>query len=146
VLQATIIGVLCGNDSNITLTTSVPLVQHSIFLAMSIYNFGLLWDALHRRNFPQLLGAIVMHFTSAIYAILQAALGVTSHSALDSMHDIRIDQALIAIRIFNAAVVSAGAIMLASIVRKARRDFGWRVFKHLGADPRLKREYYQIDY
>ncbi|RKP27339.1 hypothetical protein SYNPS1DRAFT_27002 [Syncephalis pseudoplumigaleata] len=141
VLQATIIGVLCGNETGITLDTSVPLVQHVIHLAMSIYNFALLWDALHRRNFPQLVGTIIMHITSAIYAILQAALPVAPHVSHMAVHDTRIDQALHAIKIFNATVVSVGAVVLASISRKARGDFGWRVFKHLGADPRLKRVY-----
>jgi len=123
-------------------TKAIPTYL-SLFIFSHIFQIILAWDSLRLKNTIQTIGLCLFNGALLIYAVIQIfqirtairILGARIGTATGLFEDVH--PFLIAI----PCVIALGTVLLAVITGALYREFGWSVYKHIGADVRMKRRY-----
>jgi hypothetical protein len=113
-----------------------------------IYELVLVYDALRSQNTIQIIGICMMNFGILIYTGIQIDQVHTAVDMLSSLHFLSLtfwDQ----IRGYLVALpclVCLGTTFMTFLAWKLYEEFGWSIYKQIGADLRMKRCYllYQV--
>ncbi|BFZ54706.1 hypothetical protein PYCC9005_001743 [Savitreella phatthalungensis] len=107
--------------------------------------FGIIvaWDSVSQENTIQLIGLAIYHLALLVYAVIQIdqikdALAVAGAISLYGS----LQPFLVAI----PCVIAVFTTCLAYLTWRLYREFGWSIYKHIGADLRMRRRFmaYQI--
>lgn len=123
-------------------------VDLSLLIFGFLYQLVLVWDALRSQNTIQIIGLVAMNFAITIYTAIQKDQVKTAVSNLVTGRFITwdywdaVDSYLTAL----PCVVALGTIILGIIAWKLYGEFGWNIYKKIGADRRMKNRYliYQV--
>jgi len=122
-----------------------------LFIVAQLFQVILCIDAVFNRNTIQVIGLAAFNFVTLAYSIiqivqtrtiLQSALAVQLKIVLPSVNHLATQPYLIAV----TAIMFVFAVTFALQAWKLYQEFGWRVFKKIGADLRMRRMFmvYQI--
>ncbi|KAI9259386.1 hypothetical protein BY458DRAFT_517232 [Sporodiniella umbellata] len=135
---------LKGQPENEGLQKGVP-VYLSIFIISLVFQVGLAWDAVHNKNTIQIIAFILFNLCCFGYTVFQfkqitEALKSAFPNGGGNTDNLQ--------RIVIASPVISMVCQLAYFYLGARLylEFGWRIYKKIGADPDIRRMYrwYQI--
>lgn len=122
------------------------------FILAHLFQFVLSWDALAQKNFIQTLGLVIFNTLFLIYAIIQiieikslvtgttkALLPIIPACVLEPVRARRNSQGL-------TRMIGLTEIVYLILFLPLYREFGWQIYKQIGADRRIKRYYkwYQV--
>ncbi|KAG0151596.1 hypothetical protein CROQUDRAFT_651011 [Cronartium quercuum f. sp. fusiforme G11] len=142
-LEAIIIGRTDLFRSLLDAQARTPLAVYlAIFILAHLFQLFLASDALRQKNTIQLIGLCWFNFAFLVYAVIQVPEireieGTTGSTNVQSSTGL-----LLAI----PAVIAVSEILFVYLLWYLFREFGWQVYKQIGADRRLKRMFfmYQI--
>jgi len=125
-----------------------------IFLLAQVFAIVLCWDALHHKNTIQIIGFVIFNFCSFIYSIFQFVQmkRILEEPLLIPMLDgsrfiSGTDASLLrAVLICIPIIFGLCMILFAFFAFKLYLEFGWKIYKKIGADPKMRNMYrsYQI--
>jgi len=118
-------------------------VYMSIFAFAHVFQLGMAIDAVHNRNTLQFLFLTVFNAFFLIYAVVQIfEIRGSIPADTSGISDIPVNILTAVIPI----VISVAEVAYIALGWKIWREFGWKVYKRLGADRRVKRMFaqYQI--
>ncbi|KAF2664114.1 hypothetical protein BT63DRAFT_101174 [Microthyrium microscopicum] len=128
-------------------TKAIP-TDLSLLIFAFVYQLVLVYDALRSQNTIQVIGLVVMNLGIVVYCALQkeqvyqAAFNLNRQNFLPMSYWDQVDAYLTAL----PCVVALGSALLGFIAWKLYGEFGWNIYKQIGADRRMKNRYmiYQI--
>ncbi|KAJ8096586.1 hypothetical protein POJ06DRAFT_263935 [Lipomyces tetrasporus] len=139
-------------DSN---TVAIPTYL-ALFIFGEVYQLVLSWDALRLKNTIQVIGLCMFNTAVLVYAGIQYEQIKQAASLLSAM---RLDDASDGYVLASSAwgdmkpfliaiigVIAVAGFVMAYICFQLYREFGWTIYKQIGADLRMKHRYlaYQI--
>jgi hypothetical protein len=110
----------------------------SLFIFAEIYQLVLAVNAIRTENTIQTVGIVFFNMAMLVYSALQynqiqdTALELGVHAAYEACKGV-----IIAI----PCVLAAGVLVLVVLTYKIHQDFGWSIYKQVGADISSKRRY-----
>ncbi|RKP09478.1 hypothetical protein THASP1DRAFT_22687 [Thamnocephalis sphaerospora] len=120
------------------------IAYHYIFMSAQVFMLGVTWDALMRKNTLQLIGVCTFSCLSIAYAYIQSAqhdrMNMNDIEHLASMHHVFVHNT-VAFEMAMIAVVAGGTIFMSALTWELYREFGWQIYKKLGADLQISRMY-----
>ena len=128
-------------------TKSIPTTLSLLIFAF-LYELVLVYDALSNQNTIQVIGLVMMNFGIVIYTGIQKDQVYQSYTELQKLHFIPVDYwsevqgALTAL----PCLIALFTIIVAFLAWKLYQEFGWKIYKQIGADLRMKRRFlvYQV--
>jgi len=116
-------------------------VYLAIFTAAHLYQTLLAIDALANKNTIQVIGLCLFNMMFLVYSIVQIEEVRDAFIKIGSM-----DSIVSALSIVVPVMIGLTEIMYIYLAWKLYREFGWVIFKSLGADRRIKKMYlaYQV--
>lgn len=123
-------------------TRTIPTYL-ALFIFAEIYQSLLTFDALRNKNTIQVIGLNLFSLAMLIYASIQydqitnAIHNLTVDHYYNSNGSIIMKSFLIAI----PCVIGIAMLLMSFFTYKLYGEFGWSIYKHVGADIRLKRRY-----
>lgn len=122
-----------------------------IFIFTQVYQFIMLADAVWNQNTIQIFGHLVYCACMVGFAVFQV---FQIHEALQNLGMFQNDQAgyeekfqlMIPYLVANIVILAVGIFIFAYLAFKLYLEFGWKIYKKIGADPRKRNMYrsYQI--
>ncbi|KAJ3235229.1 hypothetical protein HDU78_005300 [Chytriomyces hyalinus] len=140
------------------------IVYLIIFCLAHLFQIILCWDALYHQNTIQILGFLFFTTAATAYAVFQGA-SITSNIAEgDARHDLFMDNPLLALNATKAgnllyipdsaqkaqmkamllavpAIMAVFAVGYFAIFYNLYQEFGWKIYKKIGADPHMRYMY-----
>ncbi|ORY76990.1 hypothetical protein BCR37DRAFT_389256 [Protomyces lactucae-debilis] len=121
----------------------------SLFLFAEVFGLGLTWDSLRLKNTIQVIGLCIYHLALATYSIIQIAQIRDALVAANLTPIWNGTESRLPIRPFLFAIPPVIIVFNGALVYLAYRlynEFGWTIYKHIGADLQMRRRYmaYQI--
>lgn len=117
----------------------VPVYIFIFIFAMAWLTWAA-WDGIRHQNTIQIIGFVLFNFCCLVYSIFQLfQLSVTEPTDVDTRRHIPL---LVAIPV----VIGLSAIAYLALAAKLYMEFGWKIYKRIGADVKMKEMYraYQI--
>lgn len=126
-----------GDDSH-TIPTYLAL-----FIFAEVYQVVVCWDALRNRNIIQLIGLCLFQCMMLVYAAIQYdqirnVIADLFRSKYYSLNEWPVMKSLV---IAIPCVLGASSLLLGFLTYKAYQEFGWAIYKYVGADISLRRKY-----
>jgi hypothetical protein len=126
---------------------SIPTTLSLLIFAF-IYQLVLVYDALKNQNTIQVIGLVIMNFGIVIYTGIQKDQVYQSYTELLKINFIpkdywsEVSGAVTAL----PCLIALFTIIMAFIAWKLYQEFGWKIYKQIGADLRMKRRFllYQV--
>lgn len=119
-----------------------------IFVGSQIVSVALSWDAVFHQNTIQLIGFVIYNFCTFGYALFQLGQRELSRDTISQTTPLSTTQIENFHRIFIAIPVVIGvfSLIFVYLAYKLYLEFGWRIYKKIGADPHMKNMYraYQV--
>ncbi|KAJ3078678.1 hypothetical protein HK102_004318 [Quaeritorhiza haematococci] len=116
-----------------------------IFILAQLFQIVLCWDAVWHKNTIQIIGFVLFNLCVCVYSIFQyfQMIGITGDAAILTPEDkssLRVVLAAIPI------IVAVCQILFCFFAFKLYLEFGWKIYKKIGADPKMRNMYrtYQI--
>ncbi|KXS16862.1 hypothetical protein M427DRAFT_55192 [Gonapodya prolifera JEL478] len=155
IILESIIAYFFGKSTNPTEGVVSPVrgipVYLTVFSLAQVFSVILCWDALYHKNTIQIIGWVLFNFATFAYSIFQynQMIGLFEFDPLNPNPEITDPDALKSIRPALVVIpIILGVFQLVDLVLawKLYQEFGWRIYKKIGADPRMKNMYrwYQI--
>lgn len=123
-------------------------VYLGIFCFAHLFQLGMAFDAVHARNTLQFMALTIFNALFLLYAVIQI---FEIRSSLSSITELKSNGGIsdIPVNVLTTIipiVISVAEIAYIALGWKIWREFGWKVYKRLGADRQVKRMYaqYQI--
>lgn len=115
----------------------------AIFIFAELYQCLLCFDALRNKNTIQIIGLCIFSACMLIYASLQYDQIQKAVAVLSSHKYLHLGQwpLMKALIIAIPGVIGLGMVTMSAFSYKLYQEFGWSIYKHVGADIRLKRRY-----
>ncbi|KAI9591151.1 hypothetical protein BDF19DRAFT_417421 [Syncephalis fuscata] len=141
---------LLGNDANLQ-KVAIISAYHLIFIVAQVFQFVLCIDAVFRQDTIQIIGLGIFNFLSLCYSVVQ--LWQTSNMIVEKdIQTLRtnvnsyVHHASMGLEIAIIVVMAVLAITFAFQAWHLFQEFGWRIYKKIGADLNIRRMYrlYQI--
>jgi hypothetical protein len=122
--------------------------QLALLIFGFIYQFVLTYDALSNQNTIQVIGLAVMNGGLIIYTGIQyeqvydAFVQLLKYKFIPADYFSQVKGSLIALPV----ILGLFTIILAFLAWQLYKEFGWKIYKQIGADPKMKRRYltYQV--
>ncbi|CAO0794259.1 unnamed protein product [Mucor circinelloides] len=125
------------------LTKGIP-VYLIIFIFSLIFQVALAWDAVYNKNTIQVIAFILFNLCCFSYAVFQFK---QIAEALNG--NISIDRALVwelqKIMIANPVIIGICQLVYFYLGARLYLEFGWRIYKKIGADPDIRSKYEIMD-
>ncbi|KAI9144255.1 hypothetical protein BKA69DRAFT_1122504 [Paraphysoderma sedebokerense] len=119
-------------------------VYHIIFMLAAIFQLIIMVDAVHKENSIELISVAIINFGLFVYSVMQHTLAKAYFSrfaiARDSTNSVALKRALDnfgsteAIYIITMVVSGIFALLFLYQGYKLHKDFGWSIYKRIGAD------------
>lgn len=123
-------------------TRTIPTYL-ALFIFAELYQCLLTFDALRHKNTIQVIGLNLFSLAMLVYASIQydqiyrAITNLTTHKYYNSQSWMIMKAFIIAI----PCVIGLALLLMSVFTYKLYGEFGWSIYKHVGADIRLKRRY-----
>ncbi|KAI9101281.1 hypothetical protein DFS34DRAFT_592163 [Phlyctochytrium arcticum] len=120
-------------------TRGVP-VYLIIFILAQLFQIYLCWDAIWRKNTIQTASFVVLHLLICFYAVFQYSqmIDLVKNDTQFSPTDQRtVESVLLAIPI----ILGVFSLLFALCAYKLYLEFGWKIYKKIGADPQMRNMY-----
>jgi len=121
-----------------------------IFVFSQIFQIILAYDAVRAQNTIQIIGFVLFNICCLIYAIFQLT-QIKSSIACSTDQQCDMDGYMLLQRITPflvsvAVVLGACDVIYVYLGARLYQEFGWRIYKKIGADPKMRNNYrwYQI--
>jgi len=116
-------------------------VYLAIFTAAHLYQTILAIDALANKNTIQVIGLCIFNLMFLFYSVVQINEVRDAFSAIGTM-----DSMIYTLSLIVPIMIACTEVMYCLLAWKLYREFGWVIFKSLGADRRIKKMYlaYQV--
>lgn len=138
VLESVVASSFLADSSQLQNSPAVGIpVYLMIFLFAQLFQVILCWDAVWRQNTIQIIAFVMFNALSFAYSLFQyvqvkeALTYASVKTALSSSANLNI---LIAISV----VLGICMFMFVWLAFKLYLEFGWKIYKKIGADPRMK--------
>lgn len=145
-LEAIIIGRTDLLKSLLDAQARTPLAVYlAIFILAHLFQLFLAHDALRQKNTIQLIGLCWFNLAFLVYAVIQVPeIKEIEETGTRDSHESTSSSTILLLAI--PAVITISEIFFIYLLWYLFREFGWQVYKQIGADRRLKRMYfiYQI--
>ncbi|ORZ02590.1 hypothetical protein BCR43DRAFT_509751 [Syncephalastrum racemosum] len=120
-----------------------------IFIVCQIYQVAISWDAVRMQNTIQVIAFILFNLCCFIYAVFQfQQISEALHNDGDGaeVDAGRLEWIITRLLIANAVVIGICELVYFYIGARLYQEFGWRIYKKIGADPEIRNMYrwYQI--
>ncbi|KAF8844978.1 hypothetical protein BDN67DRAFT_987536 [Paxillus ammoniavirescens] len=122
----------------------------ALFILAELFELSMAYDALRMRNIIQLLGIILFHGALIVFSALQVhetrtALYACPLPQCDSDHNWLWNKVQ-PFLIIAPCIIAASWLFLIFWIKQLYGEFGWVIFRVVGANPKLKSmyQYYQI--
>ncbi|KAJ5681467.1 uncharacterized protein N7477_001407 [Penicillium maclennaniae] len=115
-----------------------------LYIFALLYELGLSYDALRRKNTFQLVGLCICNLGLFTYGIIQIwevkktikSLATNSTISLDLFDHYHIELMLVPM------ILGVAAIIMMGVTWKLRAEFSWSIYKNISADLQMNRRYY----
>ncbi|KAI8808167.1 hypothetical protein BJ742DRAFT_748034 [Cladochytrium replicatum] len=114
-----------------------------IFIVSQVFQIALSWDAVWHQNTIQIIGFVLFNFCVCAYSVFQYAnMNVLSENLANNPDRKSLTSTLIAIPV----IVGAFGLFYCYLAFRLYLEFGWKVYKKIGADPNMRNMYrmYQV--
>ncbi|CCG83673.1 protein of unknown function [Taphrina deformans PYCC 5710] len=127
-----------------TSSRAIP-TYFSLVIFAEIFGLLVAWDSLRLKNTIQVIGLCLYHLALMVYAIIQIdqikeALGpdlINDHDVWGNGSSLSIEPWLIIIPV----VIGCSIVLLCYYSYRLYEEFGWTIYKHIGADLAMHRHY-----
>lgn len=127
-----------------TSSRAIP-TYFTLFLFAEIFGLVLAWDSLRLKNTIQVIGLCIYHLALLIYAVIQIdqikeALGpvlILDLSVWGGHSPLSLEPWLIVI----PSLIGLSVLALSYYAYRLYEEFGWTIYKHIGADLAMRRRY-----
>lgn len=117
----------------------------ALFLFAEFFGLIVAWDSLRLKNTIQVIGLCIYHLALMVYAIIQIdqikeALGsvlITNEDVWGTSTALSIEPWLIVV----PAIIGSACLLLSYFAYRLYEEFGWTIYKHIGADLAMRRNY-----
>lgn len=133
-LESYIATLFYGTQDN-TVYRNIP-VYLLLFVTAQIFENVLLIDAVMSKNVIELVAFCVFHWCAFAYSLFQY---FQLRDPLQNSANLNLWQKTQPLLIAIPCVVALCGSILSAMVYKLYREFGWDIYKRIGADPRIKR-------
>ncbi|CAN6648096.1 hypothetical protein TRVA0_023S00100 [Trichomonascus vanleenenianus] len=115
----------------------------ALFIFAEVYQCILAFDALRNKNTIQIIGLCLFSACMLVYASIQYDQIRKAIAVLQAQKYIELSQwpLMRAFIIAIPCVIALAMVMMSVFAYKLYGEFGWSIYKHVGADIRLKRRY-----
>ncbi|KAF9437746.1 hypothetical protein BGZ76_011276 [Entomortierella beljakovae] len=120
-----------------------------VFVFAQLFQLVLTWDAVRAQNTIQLIGIVIFNFCCFAYSIFE--ISQTKQALMEStdfliQNDDEVYRKLLPFLIVVVCVNGITQFLVTWIGYQLFQEFGWKIYKKIGADPNMKRMYrtYQI--
>ncbi|KAF9095231.1 hypothetical protein BGX23_000840 [Mortierella sp. AD031] len=122
-----------------------------VFVFAQLFQLVLAWDAVRGQNTIEMIGIVIFNFCCFAYSIFEIT--QTKESVFESAVYFQpegsandLNQSLVPFLGTVVVVIGLSQIAVTWLAYQLFQEFGWKIYKKIGADPRMKRMYraYQI--
>lgn len=137
------------SHSNKTSSRAIP-TYFALFLFAEIFGLIIAWDSLRQKNTIQVIGLCFYHLALMVYAIIQIDQIRDSLFALSLLNDDIWGTSKIGSLqpwlLVIPCLIGLCTVILTYFAYRLYEEFGWTIFKHIGADLAMRRRFmaYQI--
>lgn len=136
------------SSSNKTSSRAIP-TYFALFLFAEIFGLVVAWDSLRLKNTIQVIGLCIYHLALLAYAVIQIDQIRDSLLSLSLLNDAIWGRSIDSLQpwlVTIPCIIGAGTIVMGYFAYRLYEEFGWTIFKHIGADLAMRRRYmaYQI--
>lgn len=141
-LEAVVYGLFNNDNSDVvndgTQRRGVPIYL-IIFILSQVFIIYFAWDALVHKNTIQTIGFVIFNYCVFAYSVFQY-FQITNIDGIHSLNQIKIPLIMI------PSVSGAFSLLFSFLAFKLYLEFGWKIYKKIGADPKMREMYrwYQI--
>lgn len=140
-LQAYCASLFLPYFDRLTLQLKGTPVYLMIFLFSQLFQLYLIWDALIQQNTIQIIGFILFNWCTFAYAVFENV-QLAEAKSNRSKFNLPINwDAMTPCVIASAVVIGLCGIFYTWVGFKLYREFGWKIYKKIGADPKMKSMY-----
>lgn len=139
-----IVSILAQNETELPDETyanarSIP-VYHVLFILAQFFQLGIYVDAIHNQNTIQIIALTLFEFGILIYSVIQV------FQSAQILKNITEQITILPYEITIIVLISILATGFAYIAYKLYQEFGWSIYKKIGADMAMRDRYkmYQI--
>ncbi|KAG0203122.1 hypothetical protein BGX28_004517 [Mortierella sp. GBA30] len=122
-----------------------------VFVFAQLFQLVLAWDAVRAQNTIEIIGIVIFNLCCFAYAIFEISQNTYSikESADFFVPEGRTDElltALLPFLIVVIAIIGLAQCLITWLAYQLFQEFGWKIYKKIGADPNMKKMYraYQI--
>lgn len=127
-----------------TSSRAIP-TYFTLFLFAEIFGLVLAWDSLRLKNTIQVIGLCIYHLALMIYAVIQIdqikdALGPAlthDRTVWGGTSVLSLEPWLVVI----PSLIGASVLAMSYYAFRLYEEFGWTIYKHIGADVAMRRRY-----
>lgn len=131
-------------SSTSTSSRTIP-TYFALFLFAEFFGLVVAWDSLRLKNTIQVIGLCIYHLALMVYAIIQIdqikeALGpvlINDANVWGTSSALSIEPWLIVV----PAIIGSSCLLLSYFAYRLYEEFGWTIYKHIGADLAMRRHY-----
>ncbi|CAO3632390.1 unnamed protein product [Cunninghamella blakesleeana] len=111
-----------------------------IFIISQLFQVALAWDAVRAQNTIQVIAFFLFNLCCFVYSVFQFK------QMEDAVNDDYLKTLIRHLLIVNAVIIGVCAIIYLYLGIRLYQEFGWRIYKKIGADPEIRNMYrwYQI--
>ncbi|KAI7872721.1 hypothetical protein BDF14DRAFT_1976411 [Spinellus fusiger] len=134
------------SERNLGIPIPVYLI---IFIFSQVFQVALAWDAIRAQNTIQVIAFVLFNLCCFVYAAFQfrqIADAISADSSDDHLHAITLKGLIYQLLIVCAVITGVCELIYLYIGARLYQEFGWRIYKKIGADPEIRNMYrwYQI--
>lgn len=116
----------------------------SLLIFAFVYELVLVYDALRSQNTIQIIGLVIMNLGVLVYTAIQKGQVAEAVRELARLRfiDISYLDEISAYLIAIPCIVALATVLMAFVAWKLYGEFGWNIYKQIGADRRLRNRYF----
>ncbi|KAJ1973526.1 hypothetical protein H4R35_004075 [Dimargaris xerosporica] len=111
------------------------LVYDSLFIVAEVFFLVIAWEAMAHKNTIQVIAATIFNYCLLVYSLIQYFQNESSSRVVTNNNSLQV------LRVAIIAIITVCSLSFTALLWEIFLDFGWMIYKKLGADLSLRQMY-----